>query len=90
MTWELDELTQKHYTTTVRNTKTDERLEVCTFKFDQNYRASDRELESGWTDWCGFDHVELQRGYEMALVIRDALNEWDKHPAVKQMEVSDA
>ena len=78
MNWELDELPHKHYTTIVRNTKTDERIEVCTFKFGDDYRASDRELEDGWTDWHGFDHVELQGGYEMALVIRDALNKWDK------------
>ena len=38
-------------------------------------KVSQREIDEGWTPDYGFDHVESDQDYKMALVICDALNE---------------
>lgn len=72
MTWKLEPLKGKYYGTRVINDWTGELIIVW---LDLEYKVSDRELEKGWQEDQGFDHVESQRSYEAAMIICEALNE---------------
>lgn len=79
--WTIEPLKGKYYGTKIVNNETDEVIEVW-LGFIGNYTASEREKEQGWgqPDEDGFvdiyyDHVELQRSYDAAIIICEALNE---------------
>lgn len=71
--WILGKLQGKYYGTRVINTETGDIIEVW-LSMQQDYKASEREIEAGWTEEHGYDHVELQSSYEAAKKIVDALN----------------
>ena len=72
MTWKLEPLKGKYYGTKVWNDETDELIEVW---LSSVLKASEREIEDGWEEEHGYDHVESQRSYEAAMIICEALNE---------------
>jgi hypothetical protein len=41
----------------------------------KNWTVSEREIEQGWNEDCGYDHVESTRDYEIAQIIAKALSE---------------
>lgn len=71
--WYLKPLEGKYYSTDIESE--DGLIQVHGFITDDPYRSSDRELEEGWTEDMGYDHVELQSTYETALKIVKALND---------------
>lgn len=73
MNWTIEPLKGKYYGTKIRNTKTDELIEVW-LGFEGDYKPSSRELSNGWQPDYGYDHVELERSFEAAKIICEALN----------------
>ena len=67
--WYIKPLNGKYYGTEI--TDGDNVIEVWT---GYTGKVSEREIEEGWTDDYGFDHVESDRDYKIACVICDALN----------------
>jgi hypothetical protein len=67
--WTIKPLKGKYYGTLV--TDGEEYVVVWT---GYTGKVSEREIEAGWTDDCGFDHIESDRDYKIACVICDALN----------------
>jgi hypothetical protein len=67
--WYIKPLNGKYYGTEI--TDGDNVIEVWT---GYTGKVSEREIEEGWTDDYGFDHVESDRDYRFACIIRDALN----------------
>lgn len=76
MSWIIKPLDGKYYGTVVENTETGEELNVW-MDFVGDYTASSREKAKGWGKDGDkyYDHVELQRSYDIAEVICKALNQ---------------
>lgn len=66
--WYVEPLKGKYYGTRVTN---GEQLIVVWTGYTG--KVSEREIEEGWTEEYGFDHVESDRDYKIACVICDAL-----------------
>lgn len=77
MIWQIKPLIGKYYGTVVKNTETGEEINIW-LNFIGSYRVSDREIKNGWETGDGYDHVELQRSYEAAVLICDALNKGEQ------------
>lgn len=73
MKWTIEPIKGKYYGTVVRNIETNE-LIVVWFPFGKTLVVSSRELDDGWTEDYGFDHVESERSYKAATIICKALN----------------
>ena len=71
--WKIEPLEGKYYGTQIVNEQGSV-IKVWLGEFNEGYRASDRELANGWEPDWGYDHVELQEDYEIALEIVRALN----------------
>jgi hypothetical protein len=69
MKWTVRPLKGKYYGTEV--TDGDKVIKVWTGYTGQ---VSIREIEEGWTEEYGFDHVESDVDYKIACIICDALN----------------
>jgi hypothetical protein len=67
--WYIEPLRGKYYGTKVTDSE-----RVISVWTGYTGKVSERELAEGWTEDYGFDHVESDQDYKMALVIRDALN----------------
>lgn len=67
--WCVEPLNGKYYGTRVTDGK--RLIEVWT---GYTGKVSQRELDEGWTEDYGFDHVESDKDYQIALVICEALN----------------
>ena len=67
--WYVESLKGKYYGTRVTNGE--QSIVVWT---GYTGKVSEREIEDGWTEEYGFDHVESDKDYKIACVIRDALN----------------
>jgi hypothetical protein len=67
--WFIEPLKGKYYGTRVTNG--DAVVEVWT---GYTGKVSQRELDDGWTEEYGFDHVESDKDYNIACVICEALN----------------
>lgn len=67
--WFIKPLNGKYYGTDVTDGSN-----VITVWTGYTGKVSEREIEEGWTDDYGFDHVESDRDYKIACVILDALN----------------
>lgn len=50
-------------------------IEVWVGNQNGNYKASPREIETGWTSDIGFDHVETGDDYNIAVAIVKTLDE---------------
>lgn len=74
MTWKLEPLKGKYYGTRVINDWTGE-LIIIWLDLEDYGKVSIREIEDGWEEEHGYDHVESQRSYEAAMIICEALNE---------------
>ncbi len=72
--WILKPLQGKYYGTIVSNTETGDRIEVW-LSMQGNYKPSEREIDNGWVEEYGYDHVEIQSSYEAAKKIVKALND---------------
>lgn len=67
--WFIEPLSGKYYGTNVTDGK-----RVVQVWNGYTGEVSQRELDEGWTEECGFDHVESAQDYKMALAICDVLN----------------
>jgi hypothetical protein len=67
--WFIEPLEGKYYGTKVRNGR--DLIEVWT---GYTGKVSQRELDDGWTEEYGFDHVESDKDYKLACIICEALN----------------
>jgi hypothetical protein len=67
--WFIEPLDGKYYGTRVTNG--DNVIVVWTGYIG---KVSQRELDEGWTEEYGFDHVESDKDYNIACVICEALN----------------
>jgi hypothetical protein len=70
MKWNIEPLTGKYYGTRISNDAGD----LIVVWTNGSCPVSERELEEGWEEEHGYDHVESQKDYEYAIAIRDALN----------------
>ena len=67
--WYIEPLKGKYYGTHV----TDGELHIQVWT-GYTGKVSEREVAEGWTEDYGYDHVESDRDYKIACIIRDALN----------------
>ena len=67
--WSIKPLEGKYYGTKISNGK--DQITVWT---SFSTPVSSREIEEGWDEDYGYDHVESEKDYRMALVICSALN----------------
>jgi hypothetical protein len=67
--WFIEPLEGKYYGTKVSNGS--DLIEVWT---GYTGKVSQRELDGGWTEEYGFDHVESDKDYKLAYIICEALN----------------
>jgi hypothetical protein len=70
--WCIEPLDGKYYGTKI--TKGRNCIEVWT---GYTGKVSQRELDDGWDEEYGFDHVESDRDYKLACIICEALNKED-------------
>lgn len=67
--WRIQPLNGKYYGTLVSDG-----IKALVVWTGYTGKVSEREIAEGWTDEHGFDHVESDRDYKIACIIRDALN----------------
>jgi len=68
--WTIKPLQGKYYGTIV----TDGHKEIKVWTIAYTGKVSEREIEAGWEEDYGFDHVESDVDYKIACIICDALN----------------
>lgn len=64
----------KYYGTKIE-LKSGDIIEVWVGHQKKNYKPSPREIENGWTSDIGFDHVETEDDYNIAVAIIKTLDE---------------
>lgn len=67
--WYVEPLCGKYYGTRVTNGKN-----IIIVWTGYTGKVSIREIEEGWTEEHGFDHIESDRDYAIACAIVDKLN----------------
>lgn len=77
--WHLPELLGKYYGTIAEHTETGERVVFWNgFDYYTPEEVSEREKADGWEPEHGYNHVESQRDYEMALRFVENENKFER------------
>jgi hypothetical protein len=67
--WFIEPLKGKYYGTEITNGS-----DVIKVWTGYTGKVSQRELDEGWNEEYGFDHVESDKDYKLACIICEALN----------------